>query len=51
MNQPTEIDPGEAFVALQRFAANEVARLYAEIAARDALIAQLRAAMAPAAEE
>ena len=45
------IDPVAAFQALQQFAASEVARLYAEIAARDALIAQLRASKAPEAAE
>jgi hypothetical protein len=37
------IDPIAAFQALQQFTAGEIARLYGEIAARDALIAQLRA--------
>lgn len=45
MSQDTAIDPGSAFRHLQNYVASEVARLYGEIAARDAYIEQLRASV------
>jgi hypothetical protein len=39
------IDPAQAFVALQQYAANEAARFYTEIAMRDAYIKQLEEAI------